>query len=423
LPAGAAALPAAIAAGGSTRDLRTLETIRTQGADGGEITLVAAQSPRYFPHVERHLNSLKKIFARVRLLYWEKDAAEPLYASPGVECERVILPFGIGGAFFFLRLMSSFYSKLRRMRPANIEAIDPYALIPARAAALRNSWPGRGSRARIAYFSMEYFPALPSLRGKPVKRRIWKALERWGASGAAAGAAVCDSIAGHLRADFGIPIVTVRNVPPRGRTEDAADRGPDGGDEAGRSALHARCGLPPGVPIVIYQGMLQEGRGLEISVRGVAAVPGLNFAIFGGGPLAGPLRALAASLGCADRIHLPGEVGFRDLLPLTRGALAGLAPIQALSASYRYSLPGKLFEYIQAGVPVVATDLPEIRKVLEAYGVGMCLEEYGPETLAAALRRLIGEPGLREGFLRNLPRAQAELCWEAEESRYLSLYR
>jgi glycosyltransferase involved in cell wall biosynthesis len=398
--------------------MRTLETHWTKAADGGEITLVVAQSPRYFPHVERHLTSLKKAFASVRLLYWEKDAAEPLYALEGVACERVILPFGSGGALFFLRLMAGFYFRLRRMRPANIEAIDPYALIPARCAALRNAWSG-GSPARLAYFSMEYFTALPSLRGKPLKRRIWKALEHWGVSGAATGATVCDSIAVHLRADFGIPIATVRNVPPRGQ----ADANGQGSGAGVTGALHARCGLAAGVPVVIYQGMLQEGRGLEASVRGVAAVPGLHFAIIGAGPLTEPLRALAASLGCADRIHLLGEVGFRDLIPLTRGALAGLAPFQALSASYLYSLPGKLFEYIQAGVPVVATALPEIRKVVEEYGVGICLEEYGPEALADALRRMIDEPGFREGLSRNLPRAQAELCWEAEEIRYLSLYR
>jgi glycosyltransferase involved in cell wall biosynthesis len=389
-----------------------------------EITLVVAQSPRYYPHVERHLASLRKIFARVRLLYWEKDGGEPLYVQPGVECHRVVLPFGSGGPLFFLKLMTAFHSRLREMRPGNIEAIDPYALVPARCLSLfggsgRSGGNGADTRRpRIAYFSMEYFAELPSLRAKPLKRLVWRALERWAVTGAASAATVCDGIAGHLRNDFRMPVITVRNVPPR-----AAARSEPGSEARGKSALHVRCGLDAGVPILIYQGMLQEGRGLETAVRALRSTPSIHLAVIGGGPLLEPLRALAAAQGCADRIHFTGEVDFRELAELTRGAFAGLAPFQALSASYLYSLPGKLFEYIQAGVPVIATSLPEIRKVVEGYGVGICLDEYTPESLAAALIRMRGEPGLREGLLRNLPKAQAELCWEAEESRYLSLYR
>jgi len=406
---------------------------------------VVAQSPRYYPHVERHLNSLKKVFAQVRLLYWEKDPAEPLYALPGVSCERVILPFGSGGTLFFLRLMARFHFRLAALRPKNIEAIDPYALIPARLLALRAGLIRMegGRKPRLTYFSMEYFSELPSLKDKPVKRLIWKTLERWGASSAASGATVCDSIAAHLRVDFGIPIVTVRNVPERGAaaqtaeaassarsTESAASAAiaksvvPDAPSAGAQVAdpLHLRCGLPADASILIYQGMLQEGRGLEAAVGALASVPGIHFAVIGGGPLRATLSGIARESGCADRLHLLGEVGFKDLAVLTRGAFAGLAPFQALSASYLYSLPGKLFEYIQAGVPVIATALPEIRKVVEGYGVGICVEALSPESLAAALRRMREEPGLREGFLRNLPAAQAELCWEAEEVRYLSLY-
>jgi hypothetical protein len=73
-----------------------METTRKAEAVRGEITLVVAQSPRYYPHVERHLKSLKKVFSRVRLLYWEKDGHEPLYAFPGVDAERVVLPSEAG---------------------------------------------------------------------------------------------------------------------------------------------------------------------------------------------------------------------------------------------------------------------------------------------------------------------------------------
>lgn len=375
----------------------------------GEITLVVAQAPRYYPHVARHLDSLAKLHGRVRLLYWEKDPAAPLYDHPGVESHRVILPFGGGGTPFFARLMAAFLLRLMRLRPRAVEAIDPYALVPARCAAL--FFP-----CRIAYFSMEYFAELPSLRAKPLKRRLWKALERWGARGAASVAAVCDSISHHLREDFRRDrVITVRNVPPRSADPAAA---------AAAGALQARCGLPPGSRVVLYQGMLQEGRGLEAAVDAMAALGDLDLhlALVGDGPLAGPLRERAAALGCAARVHLLGEVDFRALAALTPCAFAGLAPFQPLSPSYLYSLPGKLFEYIQAAVPVVASDLPEIRRVVEGYSVGYCVPGPGLAGLAERLRRLATDGEAYAAFKANLGKAREELCWEAEEKAYLELY-
>jgi glycosyltransferase involved in cell wall biosynthesis len=369
-----------------------------------EITLVVAQSPRYYPHVDRHLQSLRKVFRRVRLLYWEKDPAEPLHGHDGVEVHRVVIPFGAGGTLFFARLMAAFTLRLLRLRPCAVEAIDPYALIPARLASLR--FP-----CRIAYFSMEYFPGLPSLLGKPVKRAAWRALERWAVARAASVATVCDSIAVHLKEDFRRErVLTVRNVP---ELSHAADTG----------ALHARCGLPTGARIVLYQGMLQTGRGLEAAVDAIAGLPSLHLALVGPGPLAEGLRVRARAAGCADRVHLLGEVPSRDLAGLTPGAFAGLAPFQALSPSYLYSLPGKLFEYIQAGVPVVASDLPEIRRIVEGYQVGYCVAAMGPEGLASALRSLSEDAGSRGTLEANLAKAKADLCWEEEEKAYLELFR
>ncbi len=397
-----------------------------QGSPAREITLISAQSPRYYPHIARHLGSLRKSFPRVRLLYWEKDPKEPMYAFPDVEAERIILPFGAGGPRFFLKLMFAFWRRLGKMRPEQIEAIDPYALVPARAYALF-ARPG-GRPPRIVYFSMEYFAEMPSLRGKPWKRGVWLFLERWGAAGAASAATVCDSIAERLSAAFGLPVATVRNVPARALPP-GSGAGPAAPDPQGNlgvtsgPGLHVRCKVAPEIPLLIYQGALQEGRGLEASIRALGLVPGLHLAIIGGGGLRPALEALARESGCGDRVHFLGEVDFRELVPLTREAVAGLALIEPLSASYRFALPGKLFEYIQTGVPVIATALPEMRKIIEGYGVGVCLEDYGPIPLSAVLRRLAGDPAWRAGFAANLKRAAADLCWEAEEARYLALFR
>jgi glycosyltransferase involved in cell wall biosynthesis len=237
-----------------------------------------------------------------------------------------------------------------------------------------------------------------------------------------------------LRADFSMPVATVRNVPDRAAPRAEAEAAPDRTGEwtlrtlpvtvAGDTGpgLRARCGLSAGTPVLIYQGMLQEGRGLEASIRALGRAPGLHLAIVGGGALRPSLEALARETGCGERAHFLGEVGFRELLPLTREAAAGLALFEPLSSSYLYSLPGKLFEYVQAGVPVIATALPEMRKIIEGYGVGVCLEEYGPDALAAVMRRMAEDAAWRLGFLAKLPKAAEELCWEAEEARYLALY-
>ncbi len=363
--------------------------------------------------MERHLRSLRKVFAKVSLIYWEKDPREPLYTLEAIEVTRVVLPFGAGGAGFYLRLMAGFFLRLWRARPKHVEAVDPEGLIPARL--LDWFFP-----ARITYFSMEYYSELPSLRAKPFKRRVWKALERWGASRVAAAATVCDSIAEHLSRDFAMPVLTVRNVPERAPYLKAAARDPSA------STLALRCGLSPEAPIAIYQGMLQEGRGLEATVAAIALLPEIHFALVGPGPLRKPLAEMAERLGCAARVHFLGETPFADMIALTRGAFAGLAPFQPLSTSYVYSLPGKLFEYAQAGLPVVSFALPEMRKVIEGYGIGICLAESTPRALADALARLLSEsrdPKSRTALATRLERAQRELCWEAEEAKYLELYR
>ena len=88
--------------------------------------------------------------------------------------------------------------------------------------------------------------------------------------------------------------------------------------------------------------------------------------------------------------------------------------------NYHYALPNKLFDYIQARVPVVVADLPEMRKVVEDYGVGEVLTERSAEFLAQTISRVMDNATTYE---QHLQQAATQLCWENECARLEEIYR
>ena len=129
-------------------------------------------------------------------------------------------------------------------------------------------------------------------------------------------------------------------------------------------------------------------------------------------------------------IHCPGPIASSclakvesGLLPeLTRGADLGLIPVPDLGLSYRYLLPNKLFEYLQAGLPVLASPLPELEAVVEARGLGRCVSPQEEQALAAAATELL-DPGWRLAREEAFAQAAVELCWEEEAGRLLEYFR
>ncbi len=136
------------------------------------------------------------------------------------------------------------------------------------------------------------------------------------------------------------------------------------------------------------------------------------------------LQGEAERLGIANRVIFIPAVPHEQLWMYTGMADIGLCNIDNVCLSYYYSLPNKLFEYIQALVPVVGSKFPEIEKIVEKYGVGETCNPEDPESIAFAIRSVISRH--KEGFYtKNLSVAKKELCWENEskvlESAYKSL--
>lgn len=175
-------------------------------------------------------------------------------------------------------------------------------------------------------------------------------------------------------------------------------------------------------PIVIYQGGLQQGRGLERLVRIAASVNDAYFVFIGGGRLTAPLTALSQELGLTERVHFIPTVSLADLPSYTASADIGVQPIENTCLNHFTTDSNKLFEYLIAGLPVVATDLPEIRRIVRAFDIGLLVRESDDQQLIDALNRLVSDPQLRRTFAGNAAIAATRLNWEQQEKLLVNLY-
>ena len=156
------------------------------------------------------------------------------------------------------------------------------------------------------------------------------------------------------------------------------------------SPLRKMCGLDTTTPLVIYQGVVHHGRGLAPFFRAMLLMPDVQLAVMGDGPALTELQRHAAQIGVADRVHWLGSVPYDELHAYTCGADLGLCLIEPLSLSYEYALPNKLFEYMNARIPSIVSDLPALRLHIEKYHVGGMVDRtLEPSEIASVTRRLL----------------------------------
>ena len=175
-------------------------------------------------------------------------------------------------------------------------------------------------------------------------------------------------------------------------------------------------------PIILYQGGLQTGRGLEDLVKAAKNVTGAYFVFVGGGRIEGALQRLAEELAVSDRVHFIPTVSLDDLPDYTASADIGVQPIRNTCLNHFSTDSNKLFEYAMAGLPIVASDFPEIRRVVTDYDLGILFDPEEPDGLVRSLQELVSSPELRRKYARNARAAAGALSWESQEEALVTLY-
>ena len=200
-----------------------------------------------------------------------------------------------------------------------------------------------------------------------------------------------------------------------------------------RNIPEQRIAVPPqgngagpsgGAPVAVYVGGVLRNRGIEQSIRALAAVDDLRLRLLG--PVAPSYRAeleeLARALGVDDRVEFSPPVPPADVVEALSSASVGLALFEPVCLSHRLVLPNKLFEYVLAGLPVVGSDLPMISRFVRDHEVGAAVDPGDPAAIAAALREVL-EPARRRRLRAAVARAQSALDWRRERGALADVYR
>ncbi len=173
------------------------------------------------------------------------------------------------------------------------------------------------------------------------------------------------------------------------------------------------------VPIVIYQGGIQPRRGLETLVKAMDFIPKGVLVFMGSGLLVEPLRKEMKRL--AGRFFIIDPVPPKDIIEWTSSADIGIAAIENSCLNYYYCMPNKLFEYIQAGLPVVVSDFPDMGAIVDKYRIGERCNPADPKSIAEAINKIIGS---YEDYSHpdKCSEIMAEFNWEKQSEKLLSIY-
>jgi glycosyltransferase involved in cell wall biosynthesis len=122
------------------------------------------------------------------------------------------------------------------------------------------------------------------------------------------------------------------------------------------------------------------------------------------------------------RVRYLGRVDFEQVPELLAKVKVGVIPLQPIP-NYREAYPVKLFEYMAAGLPVVATDVPRWRELLEAYDCGLCFPAGSPRGLGEAIAALLADDERARSMSERARRAaEQHYSWDSQAAALLDLY-
>jgi glycosyltransferase involved in cell wall biosynthesis len=186
-----------------------------------------------------------------------------------------------------------------------------------------------------------------------------------------------------------------------------------------QNLFRGSLGIRPDQKIFLYQGGLSKGRGIEILLEAFGQLESDQNVLvcMGYGPLDDLIQEKAQA---SETIFFHQAVGPDVLLNYTSSADYGVSFIEDSCLSYRYCLPNKMFEYLMAGLPVLTSNLFELKRLVETEGVGIVAEDNTVEGFKRAVSASLKQD--YTAIQKNVFSARKKYCWEVQEKVLKEIY-
>lgn len=263
----------------------------------------------------------------------------------------------------------------------------------------------------LVYDSHEYFTEVPELAEGSFAKRVWLSIEESIFPKLKNVLTVNQSIASIYNKLYGVDLKVMRNVPISGKFNSEI-----------KVKSRSDLGLPQDKKIILLQGAgINADRGAEEMIDAMNWIDAL-FLIVGSGDVIIDLKEKVKNLNLSSKVMFTGRVPFEELISFTKVADVGVTLDKDSNLNYRYSLPNKIFDYFQADLPVVASDLIEVRRVIDEYQAGIILSSHEPRIMASEINDFLNDTTRFKQTKKNVQKAKAELIWENEKEVLISCY-
>jgi glycosyltransferase involved in cell wall biosynthesis len=350
--------------------------------------------------VARTCSVLFELNYKVLLVGREQKASKPL-DKRDYDCRRMKLLFEQGPQFYLFFNIRLFFVLLFTKADVLL-ANDLDTLLP-------NYLVSKLKGIPLIYDSHEIFCEVPELQNNPSKKRIWEKLESWIVPKLKYCITVNQSIANYFTNKYKVPFIFVRNIPNYSKMMNLKSR--------------TDLNLPLGKKIIILQGAgINVQRGAEELVEAFQYLDeNYLLLIIGSGDVIYQLKENTIKLQLQNKVKFIDKIPASELRHYTSNSNLGATIDKDSNMNYHFSLPNKVFDYMHAGVPILATKLPEIENIINTYHIGTFIENHKPKHIAEQISSFLNSKEYLN-FKSNTVIAAIENNWQTEKQKLVKLF-